>query len=495
MSLRLFLDVLRLMSGASFTGGTVGKAAKGLLGQKSRPTEKLREVSESAKRARASVDRPAAEQKQRERVQVVEGAGPETQNAKRLTAILEGGAPPPPKSIQAAGKGYSTEISGPGKPGSGRAKPQQLLPGFSESIQRPPQAGSGKPLPKPSAAEREFGSAATSLPGGPKPRPWQTMPADVHPEIRERMLRPPERPAPPAAKEPPQPPPPPPASPPPSPQPRSRVPQASRGLADWGRERLKQMEKARALAVPVSQEIEGLDWGQRRKRLEDQGALLGKAEVGQRLQKKPSARDVITESEGQQQKDRDLELGKAGKLLMKFGTLAVKNPGTAVIAGLVALPIALGAAAKGLQAFGAGVLETRRGLQRFDASIATVFARLERQKLMLAARTAAATRGSTTALGTNLQKLYEEVQPMREGLVTVVNTLGNTAVYVARAVNWLLIDNPISKMALEVLKVLGENPDLARQAIPFEDMLRQMAQGNFGNRARPGAQTQRPGAP
>ena len=127
------------------------------------------------------------------------------------------------------------------------------------------------------------------------------------------------------------------------------------------------------------------------------------------------------------------------------GTLAAAAGGPAGLAvGAVALlGTAALAATKKIKDFADATLESQRELARFEGKIASVFARLDRQEAILAARTAAGTSGSTQLLGEQMMALRDEWQPMREDLATLKNLMGAVATAGLRATNFIIQWHPV----------------------------------------------------
>jgi hypothetical protein len=184
------------------------------------------------------------------------------------------------------------------------------------------------------------------------------------------------------------------------------------------------------LRVPVREEVADLSWEQRHHRLQTGGNLLSTQEVAARtLKSNPSRRDVIVESEREEQRLRDEQIHKmeaenearsqGQKLLGSFADAlrsVLNGP-----AGLFTLPLALVGLVKATEKLGEAQLESYRNLRRFNGTIANTFARLDRQRYMLEARQANATAGSTKFLGEQMQDLRESLQPLRSLAANVAN--------------------------------------------------------------------------
>lgn len=200
----------------------------------------------------------------------------------------------------------------------------------------------------------------------------------------------------------------------------------------WRQARAAQAANVQRLKTPVSQLTRGMDMGQRTQRLEDIGRLLSEAQVKQRLFKPSvSQEDIIGESERQEQRAREAAAEEHGGGAL--GTTIKGLAGLAIGGGLITLPYALHKSIQAIEQWTTAVMESHRPMERLNAAIATTFARLERQELILTARMAQATGGSVAALGERLAELREEMQPLREAGVTVRNLL---QIGMARAGIW-----------------------------------------------------------
>ncbi|HWA97914.1 MAG TPA: hypothetical protein VG713_05455 [Pirellulales bacterium] len=119
--------------------------------------------------------------------------------------------------------------------------------------------------------------------------------------------------------------------------------------------------------------------------------------------------------------------------------------GTAKLAGAIAgLVTTAIAATLALKKLGSAAIEGQRELRRFDPRIAGTFAKLDRQQLILAGRTARATGGGAQTLGNQLLKLNDETQWLREMSQDIKNITGIALVGVARTLNAILY--PIQKV-------------------------------------------------
>lgn len=136
------------------------------------------------------------------------------------------------------------------------------------------------------------------------------------------------------------------------------------------------------------------------------------------------------------------------------------------------LKLGLTAATFGIEKWASRLFESNRDLARFDGRMAAVFARMDRQQIMLSARKAGATSGTTTLLGEELMKLRNELQPLREAITSSLNVVGVTLVEIARMMALLIKAMPVVKALVFVLDKIeklfggggpgGMQPDLRR---------------------------------
>lgn len=140
----------------------------------------------------------------------------------------------------------------------------------------------------------------------------------------------------------------------------------------------------------------------------------------------PSQSQYVQYANEQDQKQKDEELANRpdskgitamkGALLLGTGTLA------------------LGIAVKAVDSFARSLLDSKRELRIFSSTIAGSYARMERTSLVLRSQLAAATGTSTGMLADSYMTLQREIAPLRQAVVTFINTGGVIIVKAATVV-------------------------------------------------------------
>lgn len=171
--------------------------------------------------------------------------------------------------------------------------------------------------------------------------------------------------------------------------------------------------------------------------------------------------------------------GRAGAAAAGGGGGGALAAGAGVAAVAVIVGIELGRLAAKLaklphqiEAFTSEILESSRDLRQFNASIANSFAALDRQQLILSGRLASGTSGTARSLAKSEMDLRAALQPQRELLTNIKNTVGTglnkLGTALATIVNQVLFIEQINDL---ILKFLGQNKNAARgpQAFMFLD--------------------------
>lgn len=175
----------------------------------------------------------------------------------------------------------------------------------------------------------------------------------------------------------------------------------------------------------------------------------------------------------------------------KAAVAALSNPITAAVAGFVAVTAVLGLAAKAVEKFAESTVESYRGLEKFNGRLAVMFAGIDRQKLVLGGRYAAATGGSAAFAGKNLMNLKEQMQPLGEAFGTIKNIVSGSLSRLAADFIKLLTTmlQPLLWITKQLEKITSEGE---AQEPPMAQWFQMMGRGNLeADRAR--ARNQRPG--
>jgi lysophospholipase L1-like esterase len=176
----------------------------------------------------------------------------------------------------------------------------------------------------------------------------------------------------------------------------------------------------------------------------------------------------------------------AGSLKQIFGDLARMKP-TAVVRDLSELPAKL-------KGWGDALVESQRGISRFDGTLARMFAEQERRGVIRAVQSGQRTGGATSDLSDSLQRLADQIQPMRDTVTVVVAkglTAGVTAlsnlVDIVKGINAALKTLPglgpaIAKVEGEIAKLTNETKKRREAPLSraFEDALDRDAKKRIG---------------
>jgi hypothetical protein len=272
----------------------------------------------------------------------------------------------------------------------------------------------------------------------------------------------------------------------------------------------------------VAQDIAGLSWGERWKRLEGTGRLLSEEDVKEApLRERVSNRDIVVESERREQEARNREeaarhrsgwLGRMAHYARAFAGTGGRAAGGAAAAGagaggagaggagamggvaarlagvagnpyvlaagaVVAVGVAMAKLPGIARRLGESLVEAQRPLAMFSAAIAGTVARMDYQQRVLDMQQAQATGGSASLLGSSLMQLRNDMQPMREAMTTVKNLLATGLVqfgrYIIKAASWIPGIKEIGETLKNIEKKLGGGE--ANRAL--NDHLRAIASG------------------
>ena len=184
---------------------------------------------------------------------------------------------------------------------------------------------------------------------------------------------------------------------------------------------------------------------------------------------------------------REAEEAEHGKGAL--GTTVKGLAGLAVGGGLITLPYALHKATQAIEQWTTGIMESHRPMERLNAAIATTFARLERQQLVLTARTAQATGGTTVALGEELAALREEMQPLRESATQLRNLVQIGLARGARYLTAILTYLEKTSAFMRILKSIDDS--LKKEEIKggsawVEEIYKKLVDGDFESGANHG---------
>lgn len=138
----------------------------------------------------------------------------------------------------------------------------------------------------------------------------------------------------------------------------------------------------------------------------------------------------------------------AGRLGQTVGTAAggmlaaggVSMAAIATITGVVGGIALLGAATikcvHAMHDFAEDTFAAARDLARFSPQIATAFMKLDRQTMLLQARMAVGTSGSTSALGASVRGMREQLHPFQQDITSVKNMIGTSFARGIQVLTW-----------------------------------------------------------
>jgi len=261
-------------------------------------------------------------------------------------------------------------------------------------------------------------------------------------------------------------------------QPKGPIQTAADRFRAWREARAANRAEAKSLSTPVTQQVKGMTLPERLQRLSDSGNLLSKDAVTQRTGiAEPSDRQVAQESERNEERER---VARLEKLNQAFGNL--ETPLQHFKMGLLMFGASglFLAVTKALAGFAKGVIASNESLRRFDPAIAASIAQMERQDLILEARTARATSGSATTLNNQWMALKDETQNVTATVKTIYNVAATASVFALRVGNFILeksaMFQAIEKAAnfYNWLTGSGQNKNMA-----YESFLENIAQNNW----------------
>ena len=150
-----------------------------------------------------------------------------------------------------------------------------------------------------------------------------------------------------------------------------------------------------------------------------------------------------------------------------------------LMAALTRVSVSMALLPRRLEMFGQSLLASQEPLRRFNGQIAAAFARLERTNLLIDRDTAGATSGTTTALADAIGSLSQELQPIKQTVITGVNTLGLIGVNIGRGVAFLIKMSPAVQGIIQIAQLLEKWFGAAPKAGPWEDLLKDITDGKF----------------
>jgi len=337
-------------------------------------------------------------------VDVVENSAAKT--ARDLSRQLAGEHPPAPTAAQmpqGTGPAPPPSHSGGGVPGS--------TPAPSASPGTPSGGSAGNASAPPGA----------SPPTGVVPPPVASPPAGVVPP-------PVAAPGPPAVPAP---------------------PQSSGGWLDGLQSKMSQARDAydqwRNQSRSVADQTKGMSLDDRYDRLKKAKNLLTPNDAGRQLgTPMPTREQIVQASENTEEVNRKRAAEEAAKPAWDSKRLI----GHAV----VGLPSAASSVVQALEVMARRVSESNRHLARFNGHLAASYAARDVAQLRADFKTAQGTAGSGAFLNTQLAKLIEEVQPTKEAVIRILNTIAGVGVVLARGINLMVRVHPM----FQVLKLIGE---------------------------------------
>lgn len=239
------------------------------------------------------------------------------------------------------------------------------------------------------------------------------------------------------------------STPPPAPPPAPNPVQHSGGFFDAIQQKWNQAKDAydqwRNSAKSVADQVKGLTPDQRYDRLQKAGNLLPISDVAKQTGTPYPTRDQqIQASEDAEESRRQRDADEAGK--------APISAGRVIGHAAIGLPAALTTLIQAFETLGRRVSDSNRHLSRFNGVLAASYAQRDVAQLRSDFKTAQGTAGTGAMLNDQLAKLIEEVQPMKETVIRLLNTVAAIGVMIARGANGVLGVHA----AFAALKLIGE---------------------------------------
>lgn len=145
--------------------------------------------------------------------------------------------------------------------------------------------------------------------------------------------------------------------------------------------------------------------------------------------------------------------------LKQFGNLITKTLGPLgkQLAFTLKLNTGLYSITKSLELFVWGVSESNRSLSRWNGQIAASFAKLDIANMRREIETGEATSGSATAVNTAFNDLLQEMQPIRQDISTIVNSVGVVAAKIAQGAATVIKWHPMVMAISFAARKIEEN--------------------------------------
>jgi hypothetical protein len=265
-------------------------------------------------------------------------------------------------------------------------------------------------------------------------------------------------------------------------QPKGPIQTAADRFRAWREARAANRAEAKSLSMPVTQQVKGMTLPERLQRLSDSGNLLSKDAVTQRTGiPEPSDRQIAQESERNEEQERLQRLAKLDKAFEGLnGPLNIAQKGLLVFGVAGAVGSAAIGGAKAMAAFTKGVIASNERLRRFDPAIAASIAQMERQDLILEARTARSTSGSATTLNSQWMALREETQNLHVTVKSIYNILATATAVGLRVGNFLLQQSRFFRAVETAADWYNWLAGSGRQEnMAYEEFLQNIAQNNW----------------
>lgn len=182
--------------------------------------------------------------------------------------------------------------------------------------------------------------------------------------------------------------------------------------------------------------------------------------------------------------DRRRQEEKATESLKKFTDGIFKATGGfgKTVSAMLKINLATYAGAKALEMFVGTVSESRRDLGRWNGSIAASFAQLDIRRMQGDIKTAEGVSGSTAGLNAAYGDLLEELRPIRQDMMTLINGVGIVAANVGRVLAFVSKYLPFVQLIHLAAQKIEENTGKAKAGRdPMRDILDMLT-----NAPRPG---------
>lgn len=240
------------------------------------------------------------------------------------------------------------------------------------------------------------------------------------------------------------------------------------------------MRERAASRMSVEDRVAGMTMDQRYDRLQSQEKLLPLNQVARELATpNPTREQMVAHSEKAEETARRASIDGKEEGEKESGRGMWKKIGAGALTS-AAIPHLI---PEGLRVFAERVSNANRSLEKWNGAIATSYAQLDVIRMQTDWQTANNTSGSTVLLNQSLGSLIRELQPFREGTITLLNLIAYSVTEGARwFLAWQARTNPLALAAMAKLTAieaaLRKNNNEIFQG-PVRGMMKDISDGKF----------------